>query len=165
VRLGLKLRAIADTSPFLWASHPMLAVDKDWRISIDADGVQADAEMPGRFQPGQALAPAELERALVVPDSDAGWAEVLYVTGTAEAAVLSPDGRFGTRIAWDSSFLRHLWIVTVTGLLDLDLCLLFEPCTTRPYRLEEAIETSAAPSLVSGETREWWVELESLDAA
>jgi len=43
-------------------------------------------------------------------------------------------------------------------------CLLFEPCTSRPYRLEEAVELGEAVSLREGEERAWWTEVESLDA-
>jgi hypothetical protein len=98
-----------------------------------------------------------------MPRAGEGWAEVLYAAGGSPAHVGSADGTRRTRIAWDDGFLPELWLVTVTGLLGLDLCFLFEPCTTRPYRLDEAIASGRAPSLACGESREFWCELESLD--
>jgi hypothetical protein len=88
---------------------------------------------------------------------------VLYATGTGTAEVSSPDGASTTRIAWDGAALPELWLVTVTGQLGLDLCFLFEPCTSRPYRLDEAIASGRAAQLGRGEKLEFWSELESLD--
>ena len=51
------------------------------------------------------------------------------------------------------------------GRCHVDDCLLIEPCTSRPYRLEEAIDTGSAPSLGGGEQVNWWVEIESIEAA
>ncbi|CAN5286610.1 hypothetical protein BH18ACT14_BH18ACT14_04550 [soil metagenome] len=142
----------------------MLAVAEGWRIDLESDGVESDSEMPGRFQPATRLDEGQRERALIVPGPNQGWSEVLYASRSYQARVSSPDGSRTTRVAWDEDFLRHLWIVTVSGELDLDLCLLFEPCTSRPYRLEEAVEFAEAMSLREGEERTWWTEVESLDA-
>jgi hypothetical protein len=158
VRIETELQAIGHTGPFLWASHPMLAVRPGWTIEVDAAGLVADDDAPGRFSAGR-----RLDSAPPVPAAGKGWSEVLYTTGGTEAATASPDGRSRTRMAWHTGFLKHLWIVTVTGAFDLDLCLLFEPCTTRPDRLDEAIAVGEAASLAAGETVRWWTELESLD--
>jgi hypothetical protein len=66
-------------------------------------------------------------------------------------------------LSWSEGFFGNLWVVTITGVLEIDLCLVLEPCTTRPYRLPEAIAAGEACSLRGGEERTWWVELESLD--
>lgn len=158
LRIETNLRADADSGPFLWASHPMLSVCPGWLVETGAEELIADAEAPGRFSAGARIAAVP-----PVPDPGQGWSEVLYASGTAEASVGSPDGNGRTRLTWSPDFLRHLWIVTVTGAFGLDLCLLFEPCTTRPYRLAEAIVAGEAADLGMGESREWWVEIESLD--
>jgi hypothetical protein len=163
VRLVIVLEARRDTGPFLWASHPMLHVGPGWTIAVGANHLDVDPEMPGRFDPGARISGQERERALRMPFPGEGWAEVLYATAVDSAEIRSPDGRSRTRLRWDDGYLRHLWIVTLTGELDVDLCLLFEPCTTRPYRLDDAILAREAASLRAGERREWWVELESLD--
>ncbi len=158
VRIENELRPLADTGPFLWASHPMLAVAPGWTIEVSAEAVTADAEMPGRFHPGESVGNVPS-----LPPAGEGWLEVLYAAAASEATVASVDGCSRTRMTWDTTFLRHLWIVTVTGAANVDLCLLFEPCTTRPYRLEEAITAGEATDLAAGERRRWWTELESLD--
>ena len=160
VRVETELHAEAATGAFLWASHPMLAVQPGWMIDLQGAGLIADDEAPGRFTAGE-----HTSEPPPVPEACQGWSEVLYATDVAEAFVTSPDRRSRTRMAWDTSFLRHLWVVTVTGAFDIDLCLLFEPCTSRPYRVEDAIVAGEAASLRAGETRRWWTELESLDVA
>jgi galactose mutarotase-like enzyme len=164
LRIETNLRALGNTGPFLWASHPMLAVSEGWRIDLERDAVESDSELPGRFQPTTRLDEGQRERALIVPAPNQGWSEVLYASRSHQARVSSPDRSRTTRVAWDEDFLRHLWIVTISGELDLDLCLLFEPCTSRPYRLEEAVDLGEAVSLGEGEERAWWTEVESLDA-
>lgn len=165
LRLETTLRAVQDTGPFLWASHPMLAVREGWRIDLPSATIEPDAAMRGRFASIAPLEGAERARALALPPAGQGWSEVLYVSGVTEASVGSVDGTYGTRVAWDSSVLRHLWLVTVTGEMDLDLGFLFEPSTSRPYRLEDAIAGGEALSLAVGAERVWWAEVESRDQA
>lgn len=56
-----------------------------------------------------------------------------------------------------------LWIVTVSGAANLDLCLLLEPSTSAPYRIEDAITRNRARTLDAGQSHIYEVELESLD--
>lgn len=163
LRIETTLRAVQDTGPFLWASHPMLAVGEGWRIDLPPATMVPDAEMRGRFASVTPLDGGDRERALVLPPPAQGWSEVLYVSGVAQASVRSSDGAYSTRLTWDAGFLRHLWLVTVSGEMDLDLCFLFEPCTSRPYRLDDAIAAGEAASLPTGAERTWWTELESMD--
>jgi hypothetical protein len=160
LRVEIHLEALADTGPFLWTSHPMLAVAPGWTIDVGGAALEGDNEAPGRY-----AETGHVEVTLAVPPAGEGWSEVLYATGPTRAAVISPDGRHGTRMTWDAAFLRHLWVVTVTGQFDLDLCLLFEPSTSRPYRVDDAVAEGEAAALAGGETRRWWTELESLDSA
>jgi hypothetical protein len=142
----------------------MLAVSEGWRVELDVERIEVDSELPGRFAPARELEGAELDNALTVPPTGQGYAEVLYAAGVTEASVRCGDGDRVTRVLWDGDFLRYLWIVTVSGAVDLDLCLLLEPCTTRPYRLEEAIVLGEHRTLAAGEQRAWWVEMEALDS-
>jgi hypothetical protein len=160
LRAETELSAEAATGPFLWASHPMLAVQPGWMIDVGGAPLVADEEAPGRFTAGE-----RLDSMPPVPEGSQGWSEVVYATNVSGASLVSPDGRQRTRLAWDPSFLRHLWVVIVTGAFDIDVCLLFEPCTSRPYRVEDAIAAGEAASLQAGETRRWWTELESLDVS
>jgi hypothetical protein len=66
-------------------------------------------------------------------------------------------------VAWDSSFFQHLWVVTLSGFASVELALVLEPCTTRPYRLDEAIASGAAVEMALGERRAFWSEVQSLD--
>ena len=159
------LRAVQDTGPFLWASHPMLAVAQGWRIELPSGTIEPDDAMRGRFASTAPLEGEERARALILPAANQGWSEALYVSGVSEATVGAEDRRSRTRVAWDSTVLRHLWLVTVSGELDLDLCFLFEPCTSRPYRLDEAIANDTAHSLRAGDEWTWWTEVDSLDGA
>lgn len=162
LRVVTTLLALAPTSYFLLAHHPMLAVGAGWMVDFAGDVVVADREMHGRFEPGS-VAPAERAAAAALPGPGIGLSEVLYVDGPGEAVVRSPDGRQATRVAWDQKALPHLWIVVVSGEAGIDLTLLFEPCTSRPYRLEDAIAARTARSLATGESLTAWCEVESLD--
>jgi hypothetical protein len=162
LRVTTILDALEDTGPFLWACHPMLAVGQGWRIAVEAESIVADTEAPGRFTPGP-LSQKDRARAFTIPASGEGWAEVLYATNASVARVGSPDGAATTQIAWDDGYLPELWLVTVTGQLGLDLCFLFEPCTSRPYRLDDAIASGRAAHLDRGDPRQFWCELASLD--
>jgi hypothetical protein len=145
----------------------MLAVAEGWTIELPSTSTNlaADAMLPGRHDPGAHLDLAAWALANKVPSRTAEVCEVVYAEGVTEASVWAPDSRVGTRVVWDGSFLKHLWLVTITGRFGLDDCLLIEPCTSRPYRLEEAIDAGSAPSLGSGEQVDWWVEVESVDVA
>ena len=158
IRVELDLRAMRATGPFMWTSHPMLAVAPGWRVDPGPGLLRADSELHGRHAPSATVAAAP-----PVPAPDGGWVEVVYAFGRTSAAVQSPDGSAVSRLAWDRSFLPYLWIVTVTGEADLDLCVLLEPSTARAWRMEDAIENGTAVQLAAGERRAWWVELESLD--
>lgn len=46
---------------------------------------------------------------------------------------------------------------------NLDLCLLLEPSTSAPYRIEDAITRNRARTLDAGQSHIYEVELESLD--
>jgi hypothetical protein len=162
LRLTTSVRADAEVQPFLWSTHPMLAVGAGWRIDVGAVPLEADSADPGRVAPGPLAAPAR-DTVLVVPAGGQGWQEVLYAPATGTASVVSPDGRAGTRIAWDALFFRHLWLVTLSGFESVDLALVLEPCTTRPYRLDEAITAGTAMALRPGDERTFWSEVESLD--
>jgi galactose mutarotase-like enzyme len=163
LRISTVINAHAATEPFLLAYHPMLAVDEGWRIDCAAAELVADDELPGRFRPGP-LDPSASAIAARLPAGSAGLAEVIYADGASEAVVRSPDGRDATRVSWDPVALSHLWIVVVAGELDIDLSLLFEPCTSRPYGLDDAIAARTARSLLAGESISAWCEVESLDA-
>ncbi len=165
LRAETTLRARGPTGPFLWAAHPMLAVEQGWRIELPAGAhsFEADRELPGRPAAGP-LDEAQVAETATIPAPRDEVCEVVYVDGVAGAAVRSPDGTHGTAARWDEGFLRHLWLVTITGRFGLDDCLLIEPCTSRPYRLEDAIDAGTARFLAEGEEAGWWFELESLDA-
>jgi hypothetical protein len=164
VRAETVLSAEGSTGPFLWAAHPMLAVAEGWTIELPptSTNLAADAVLPGRHEPGSLLTRAVWEAASGIPSRTAELCEVVYVEGVTEATAWAPGRQVGTRVVWDGSFLTHLWLVTITGRFGLDDCLLIEPCTSRPYRLEEAIEAGTASSLDAGEQVEWWVEVESV---
>ncbi len=165
VRSEVTLSAVTATGPFLWAAHPMLGVQEGWRIELPsaATTIEADTELSGRLEPGRILTRAEWELASEIPAISSAVGEVVYVDGVGEAVVRSKDGRAATRVSWDTSFYKHLWLVVITGAYGLEDCLLIEPCTTRPFRLEEAIPAGSTRSLERGEEVSWWVEVESLD--
>jgi hypothetical protein len=163
LRLTTRVRADAAVDSFLWSTHPMLAVGTGWRIDVGDAELEADEVDPGRVAPGR-LSAAARDVVLEIPEGGQGWQEVLYAAATGEATVSSPDGRAGTRVAWDRSFFGHLWLVTLSGFATVDLALVLEPCTTRPYRLDEAIANGTAVQLERGEERTWWSEVESLDS-
>jgi hypothetical protein len=160
VRTQLTLTARGPVGPWMWASHPMLAVEPGWRIRLPEPHVVVDRDAPGRFQPG-ALPPADRE--LTVGGSGEGWSEVLYAGGAGVASVCSPDGERVTQLTYDTSFFEHLWVVTVSGEAGFDHAFLLEPSTSPTCRLDEAAERGVAATLDEGACRSWWVELESGD--
>ncbi|MDX6598160.1 MAG: hypothetical protein QOE87_2047 [Gaiellales bacterium] len=163
VRLTTTVHARAPAGPFLWATHPMLSVAPGWRIAVGDATLEADRLDPGRVPPGPVNAAAR-EAVLSLPTPSQGWQEVIYAQAAGEASVESRDARSRTRVRWDESFFRHLWIVTLSGFESVDLALVLEPCTTKPYRLDEAIATAQAETLDAGAKRTFWSEVESLDA-
>jgi hypothetical protein len=167
LRAETAVTANGASGPFLWAAHPMLAVGEGWAVRLprEAGSVRADELLSGRFAPGALLTPSDAASACVVPARASELCEVVYVDGVSSAEVWSADGRSGTRLSWDARALPHLWLVTITGRFGLDDCLLIEPCTSRPYRLDEAIAAGRSVSLSAGETWSAWVEVESLDVA
>ena len=167
VREELTILAREDSDPFLVAPHPMLAVEAGWTIQLGSAprDVAADVDFPGRFQPGQSLGEGEWREASVVPPDSPSVVEVLYVDGVQSGELASPDGSRRTRVSWDAHWLPHLWICTITGLAEHGSFVLLEPCTSRPYRLDEAIRAGTAVSLRAGTRWSAWTEVESLDAA
>src|SRR5581483_4861482 len=151
LRLETTVHAHASLPACLWATHPMLAVDTGWRIDPGTADVEADDVDPGRAAPG-AVCGALLDRVLTVPPPSQGWQEVLYMPGGGSASVASADGSVGTLVQWDTDFFPSLWVVTLSGFQDVDLAVVLEPCTSRPYRLGEAAAAGTAKSLVAGET-------------
>jgi hypothetical protein len=164
VRLTTTIHARASVGPFLWATHPMLSVAPGWRIGIGEATLEADRLDPGRARPG-AVDAAAREAILSLPRPSQGWQEVIYAEDIEEASVASPDARSRTRVRWDASWFRHLWVVTLSGFESVDLALVLEPCTTKPYRLDEAIAAGQAPTLDVSAQRTFWSEVESLDAS
>ena len=165
VRSEVTLSASSATGPFLWAAHPMLGVSEGWSIELPghATNFEVDTDLPGRFGSGRRIDRSEWEAVRRIPSISSSVAEVVYVDGVSEATVRSVDGRSATRVSWDASFYRHLWLVVITGAYGLDDCLLIEPCTTRPYRLEDAIDAGTTRSFEADQEVSWWVEVESLD--
>jgi hypothetical protein len=143
----------------------MLAVSEGWVVELPstAANLEADVDLPGRLGTGRALTRSDWKRVSGIPPVSAEVGEVVYVDGVAEATVRSGDGRAATRVSWESSFFRHLWIVIITGAYGLDDCLILEPCTTRPYRLDEAVQAGSSLQLDRAEVVRWWIEVESLD--
>jgi hypothetical protein len=148
--------------PFLWSTHPMLAVEPAWRIELGDVRLEADRVDPGRVAPG-VVSSADRETLRELPVASQGWQEVIYADSTGGISVGSADGRRATRVAWDAEFFGHLWIVTLSGFESVDLALVLEPCTSRPYRLDEAIADGHALTLSPGDVRTFWSEVESLD--
>jgi galactose mutarotase-like enzyme len=150
--------------PCLWATHPMLAVDPGWRIDTRTATAEADHVAPGRVRAGAIDADA-LDRALTIPEPSLGWQEVLYAPALGEASVSSPDGAAVTRVTWDADFFPWLCVVTLTGFEAVDLAVVIEPCTTRPWRLDEAASAGTAKQLDAGRTYRFWSCVESVPGA
>lgn len=165
LRSEVKITASAPTGPFLWAAHPMLGVSAGWKIELPATAtdLEVDRDLPGRFGSGHRIDRPEWEALCEIPPVSAAIGELVYVDAVGEARVGSVDGRSTTKVTWDTDFFRHLWLVVITGAYGLDDCLLIEPCTSRPYRLDDAIHQGTTRSLAAGEQLGWWVEVESLD--
>lgn len=154
-RRGLRLETAVEVGQplpaALWATHPMLAVAPGWRVDAGATALEADAVAPGRGAP---------EGLLTVPPPSQGWQEVLYAPAAGTASVADPGGRVGTTVRWDTAFFRWLWVVTLSGFEGVDLALVLEPCTSRPYRLDEAAAAGTVLELVPGRTYRFWSSVE-----
>jgi hypothetical protein len=162
LRLETTVRAQRVVPPFLWSTHPMLAVAPGWEIDVGDVVLEADAVDPGRVHAGP-LERAARDVALVAPERSQGWQEVLYAPASGTASVRSLGSGSGTEVRWDVEFFRYLWVVTLSGFASVDLAVVLEPCTTYPYRLDEAVANGSAMELGAGEERSFWSEVESLD--
>lgn len=166
-RRGLRLDTAVDVHEAvpvcLWATHPMLAVAPGWQIEPGSTVIEADRVDPGRAAPGP-VDTEWLERVLTVPPPSQGWQEVLYAPGLGAASVGSRDGDVGTLVRWDAEFFSSLWVVTLSGFETVDLAVVLEPCTSWPYRLDEAAAQGTAKELLAGRTYRFWSSVESLVA-
>jgi hypothetical protein len=163
VRQEVTLRARADTGPFFWASHPMLAVESGWQIDLPPTDIRTHPEYSGRLPKGAVLTGDERVPALTVEPSE-GMFELRFAQGVSEATVGSADNSHRTQISWDGSFLGHLWLVTISNFGPIGLELQLEPSTSHIFDLAEAIAEGTAASLDAGDERTFWLEIESLDA-
>jgi hypothetical protein len=77
LRLTTRVQADAAVDPFLWSTHPMLAVGAGWAIRVDDVELEADRVDLGRVAAGP-LSTAARDVVLVVPEGGQGWQEVLY---------------------------------------------------------------------------------------
>ena len=69
LRLTTRVRADAEVQPFLWSTHPMLAVGVGWQIDVAEASLEADSTDPGRVPAGSLSASAR-KTVLVTPR---GW--------------------------------------------------------------------------------------------
>jgi hypothetical protein len=159
-RRGLRLETVVEVGEplpaCLWATHPMLAVAPGWHVDAGTTDFDADAADPGRGVPGRVLA---------VPPPSQGWQEVLYAPAHGAASVVSPGRDVGTSVRWDAGFFRWLWVVTLSGFEGVDLAVVLEPCTSRPYRLDEAVSAGTARELLPGRTYRFWSSVEAFGSA
>jgi hypothetical protein len=155
-RRGLRLDTVVEVGEALpaclWATHPMLAVAPGWRVDAGAGILEADAVDPGRGVP---------DGILTVPPPSQGWQEVLYAPAGGAAGVLDPGSGVGTTVRWDAEFFRWLWVVTLSGFEGVDLAVVLEPCTSRPYRLDEAMVAGTAQELQPGIAYRFWSSVEA----
>jgi hypothetical protein len=153
---GLRLETAVEVeeplAACLWATHPMLAVGPGWRIDAGTTDLAADAVDPGRGAPGGIL---------TTPPPSQGWQEVLYAPAAGAASVVSPGGELGTTVRWDTDFFPWLWVVTLSGFEGVDLAVVLEPCTSRPYRLDDAVAAGTAKELLPGRTHRFWSSVEA----
>lgn len=163
MRVDSTMAARDATGPVLWAGHPFLKVAPGWQVSVAVTELEVDAELSGRFGGELTISGTKLHQACKIPEPRQGILEVLYATGVSEARVTSPDGRAVTRVAWDVDFFPYAWLVTVSGELGWDLAFLVCPATSVPFRLGECAENGTAVVCNPGDTRFWWMEVESLD--
>jgi len=161
VRQETTLRARESTGPFFWSSHPMLAVERGWRIELPETDVRTDAEYSGRLPRGVVLGPDEQEEALAIEPHESSF-ELRFARGIGEARVTAADGTHGTRLTWDAGFLEHLWVVTISNFPPVDLTVQLETSTSHTFDLGAAIEGGTAVSLEASAERTFWVEVESL---
>jgi hypothetical protein len=164
LRQEVRVRARDDVGPVFWASHPMLSVERGWRIDLPAADLRTDPEYSGRLPKGATLSGSQRDVALEVEPHESMF-ELRFAEGVGEATVGAPDGSRATRVSWDSSVLRHLWLVTISGFGPIELCLQLEPSSSHTFDLGAAVEAGTAIELSAGDERSFWVEIESLDRA
>lgn len=165
-RRGLRLETelIAnegELGPWLWSSHPMLAVAPGWRIELTGGGLRSDSERPGRFQAGITLSEHDRRVAARVPDAGQPLEEVLYLDAASRVAVTSPTGGQTTQVGWEARSLPYAWVVTVVATAGIDLCVVVEPSTSSGYDLDK--DPNRYQRLTPAAPARFAVEVESLD--
>jgi hypothetical protein len=159
LRMSVHITANAPVGPFLWNSHPMLAIDEGWRIEAAAVRASVDPVLPGRFVGRDHVGLQALE----VPKRGLGLTEVLYVDDVTEARVRSSEMRVGTSVSWAGSFFRHLWVCSVSADDGIDHAVVLEASTANAFQLPRAVDQGTAASMAEGERASWSVTVESLD--
>lgn len=159
-----------DSMDFMWGHHPAIGAPflrKGVRIFVPA--AEAEVHSPrfaasGIIEPGMqfnwpvATVHHQALDLSVVPDEDAGFAELIYLKNLSAGwyAVLDPDRKIGFGLSWPVDIFPYLWFWLVYGKApgypwwNRTYVVALEPWTSIPNDLSKAIEKGTQSKIKGG---------------
>lgn len=151
--------------PFLWKLHPAFAISPRHRIDLPPNRMKLDLEYSTTpdtrceefdwpICPDRIGRPVDLRQ---IPPPGAGTTLFAYGTDLKEGwfALTDPEHDLGFAFRFPHDIFPTCWLFASFGGWRSHYCLLIEPCTGYPYRLEEAVRMGTCPVLQPGQVIEF----------
>jgi galactose mutarotase-like enzyme len=166
-------------TPYLWAAHPLFAVDAGDRIVLPPSigRVNVAHSLNGRLSAGASAQWPLVERSDSSPDGSKidvsiagdeadGVGDKLFaeVHNDGWAAIERPQAKLRLRVSFDPQRLSHLGLWLCYGgwprqQSARQQCVGLEPCTSPMDSLAEAIEKGFAATLAPGQSSSWSIKI------
>ncbi len=151
--------------PFLWKLHPSFRISPDHRIDLPANRMKLDFEYSSVVDTDEAEFewPTCRDRKgnqldmRIVPPQSAGSTLFSYGTGLKEGwfALTDRANDLGFAFRFSEEVFPTCWLFASFGGWQSHYCLLIEPCSGYPYRLEDAVRMKTCPFLQPGQSIEF----------
>ena len=151
--------------PFLWKLHPAVRISPHHRIHLPANRMKLDREYSTtpdtdreEFEwpicPDRKGRPVDMRK---IPPRNAGSTLFAYGTGLKEGwfALTDLEHDLGFAYRFPQAIFPTCWLFASFGGWSSHYCLLIEPCSGYPYRLEEAMRMGTCPLLQPGQVLEF----------
>ena len=152
------------TLPFLWKLHPSFHISPHHRIDLPPNRMKVETEYSSQVASKQTEFqwPVYEDRNgfsadfRIIPDSGNQTHFFGYATQLEEGwfALTDLQNDLGFAFSFPTSVFPTCWIFASFGGWRSHYCMLIEPCSGLPYRLEEAVENGTCPMLEPGQVIE-----------
>ena len=150
--------------PFLWKLHPAFQISPHHRIDLPGNKMKVESEFSSQVNSGETEFqwPVYQDRNGIptdfrtIPDSGSQTCFFGYATQLEEGwfAITDLHNDLGFAFSFPTSVFPTCWIFASFGGWRSHYCMLIEPCSGFPYRLDEAVENGTCPVLEPGQVIE-----------